>query len=65
MLDKTCDVVTFDDVEYDLRDKEDVIDLFNELVYEIKSLRREVNELRTDTNFIQTHYDCSYNFEEE
>lgn len=65
MVNKVSDIVTFDDTEYDLNDKEDVIELFNDLIYMINILRCDRDELRRDINYISSHCVYRYNSEEE
>lgn len=65
MASKTRDVVEFNDTEYDLNDKEDVIELFNDLIYMINVLRCDRDELRRDINYISSHCVYRYNSEEE
>lgn len=52
MASKTSSVVNFNDTEYDLNDKEDVIELFNDLIYMINILCCDRDELRHDVDYI-------------
>lgn len=65
MANKVSDVVTYDDTEYDLNDKEDVIELFNDLIYTINYLREEVRGLRHDVNYVSERAVFRYNSLEE
>ena len=65
MASKTNDIVEFNDTEYDLDDKEDVIELFNDLIYIINCLRWEVRDLRHDIDYTSSRCVYRYNSEEE
>lgn len=65
MASKTSNVIRYDDTEYDLNDKEDVIELFNDLVYTINYLRCEVRDLRRDFDYMSSRAVYRYNSEEE
>lgn len=61
MTNKVSDIVTYDDTEYDLNDKEDVVELFNDLIYTINYLREEVRGLRHDVNYVSERAVFRYN----
>lgn len=65
MTNKVSDIVTYDDTEYDLNDKEDVIELFNDLIYTINYLREEVRSLRHDVDYVSERAVFRYNSLEE
>lgn len=65
MASKTKDIVEFNDTEYDLNDKEDVIELFNDLIYTINCLRWKVRDLQQDIDYTSSHCVYRYNSEEE
>lgn len=52
MASKISNIVEFNDTEYDLNDKEDVIELFHDLIYIINILRCDRDELRHDVDYI-------------
>ena len=64
-MNKVSDIVTYDDTEYDLNDKEDVIELFNDLIYTINYLREEVRSLRHNVDYVSEHAVFRYNSLEE
>lgn len=61
MTNKVSDIVTYDDTEYDLNDKEDVVELFNDLIYTINYLREEVRGLRHDVDYVSERAVFRYN----
>lgn len=63
MASKTSSVVKFDDTEYDLNDKDDVIELFNDLIYIINCLRCDRDELQRKIDYTSSH--CVYRHSEE
>ena len=63
MASKTSDVVNFNDTEYDLNDKEDIIELFNDLIYIINCLRCDRDELRRKIDYVSSH--CVYRHNSE
>ena len=65
MASKTYDVIRYNDTEYDLNDKGDVIELFNDLISTINYLRCAVRDLQRDTDYISRRTICGYNSEEE
>ena len=65
MTNKVSDIVTYDDTEYDLNDKEDIIELFNDLIYTINYLREEVRSLRHDVDYVSERAVFRYNSLEE
>lgn len=65
MASKTCDVIRYDDTEYDLNDKEDVVELFNDLVRTIDYLRYDIRSLRKDFDYLSSHVVHRYNSEED
>lgn len=65
MANKTNDVITYNDTEYDITDRGDVIELFNDLIYTIEYLRCEVRDLRNDFNYMSSHCVYRYNSEED
>lgn len=65
MASKTSSVVEFNDTEYDLNDKEDVIELFNDLIFAINCLRCDRDGLRHNVDYISEYAVFDYNPEEE
>ena len=55
MASKIRSVVEFNDTEYDLNDKEDVIDLFNDLIRIINILRCDRDGLQHNVDYILEH----------
>lgn len=49
-------IVKFDDTEYDLSDKEDVVELFNDLIYIINCLRCDRDELRRKIDYTSSQH---------
>ena len=65
MASKTSDIITYDGTEYDVSDKDDVIELFNDLIYTINYLCEEVRSLRRDVDYVSERAVFSYNSLEE
>ncbi len=65
MESKTSDIITYDGTEYDVSDKEDVIELFNDLIYTINYLCEEVRGLRHDVDYVSERAVFRYNSLEE
>ena len=65
MASKTRSIIEFDDTEYDLNDKEDVIELFNDLIRIINILRCDRDGLRHDIDYVSEHAVFDYNPEED
>ena len=65
MASKTSDIITYDGTEYDVSDKDDVIELFNDLIYTINYLCEEVRSLRHDVDYVSERAVFSYNSLEE
>lgn len=61
----TSDVIRYDDTEYDLNDKEDVVELFNDLIYTINNLRCEIRDLRGDFDYMSPRVVYKRNYDED
>ena len=65
MESKTSDIITYDGTKYDVSDKDDVIELFNDLIYTINYLREDVRSLRRNIDYVSERAVFRYNSLEE